>query len=65
MSSIRSTGHFRRTHEQSSHVLMVGAAESAPYRGLRMSSIRSTDHFRRTHEQSSHVLMVGAAESAP
>jgi hypothetical protein len=26
-----STGHFRRTHGQSPRVLMVGAAESAPY----------------------------------
>jgi hypothetical protein len=25
-----STGRFRRTHGQSPHVLMVGAAESAP-----------------------------------
>jgi len=31
MSSNVSTGHFRRTHGQSPHVLTVGAAESAPW----------------------------------
>jgi len=30
MSSNASTGHFRRTPGASPHVLMVGAAESAP-----------------------------------
>jgi hypothetical protein len=30
MSSVGSTGHFRRTCGLNPHVLMVGAAESAP-----------------------------------
>src|SRR5207244_10930852 len=31
MNSSASTGHCRRTHEHSPHVLTIGAAESAPY----------------------------------
>jgi hypothetical protein len=64
MTSLASTGHFRRTHGQSPSVLTVGAAESAPMTVV-MTSLASTGHFRRTHGQSPRVLTVGAAESAP
>jgi hypothetical protein len=59
---IVSTGHFRRTREQRSHVLMA-APQAAPSASV-VAPIASTGHFRRTREQRSHVLMA-APQAAP
>jgi hypothetical protein len=55
LDSIVSTGHFRRTREQSSPVL-IAAPQAAPLASV-LDSIVSTGPPRRTREQSSPVLV--------